>query len=203
MKRDRPIDKLRNSAATIRVGGDDSSEIVGMLSTSDGLYVLRASSVHRVRLADEIDPDRTNISIPNVSQSVLDEGSNNDIVATILLTAKELFDQQNATVSDSTALLFDRCVDLTKKMLDLDKLASQISDEVSSKINLGTEEFTSVRSVHIPSCPPTRCERHCWESASRSGLIPPPRIQKLKILIRRLVVILNLRQIWKLVGMIS
>ena len=124
-----------------------------MLSTSDGLYVLRASSVHRVRLADEIDPDRTNISIPNVSQSVLDEGSNNDIVATILLTAKELFDQQNATVSDSTALLFDRCVDLTKKMLDLDKLASQISDEVSSKINLGTEEFTSVRSVHIPSCP--------------------------------------------------
>ena len=153
MKNERPIDRVRNSAATIRVGGEDSSEISEMLSTSDGLYVLRGNSVHRVRLADEIDPGRTNIAVPNVSQSVLDAGTDNDIVATILLTSKELFDHQNATVSESTSLLFERCVDLTKKMLDLDNLVSQISSEILSKADLGVQAFTSVRSVHIPSCP--------------------------------------------------
>ena len=68
----RPIDKLRDGAVSIeiRTPGDDSA-ISEMISTGDRLLVVKGKGIYEIKLADQVDPERTNISAPNTIQKVL------------------------------------------------------------------------------------------------------------------------------------
>ncbi|WP_144441538.1 hypothetical protein [Bradyrhizobium sp. CCGE-LA001] len=57
------------------------------------LHTVKTDSIYRILLADEIDPDRTNINVPNSQQKVLDYGSDSPLVAKTLLTGKQLFEK--------------------------------------------------------------------------------------------------------------
>jgi hypothetical protein len=59
----RPIDTLRDGAASleIKTPGDDSA-ILEMISTGDRLLVVKGKGIYEVKLADEVDPERTNIN---------------------------------------------------------------------------------------------------------------------------------------------
>jgi hypothetical protein len=88
----RPIDVLRNSAGAMEIGIDgDNSPIVGMVSTGERLYIIKAKAIYAVLLADQIDPERTNPLIPNTQQRILPIGADDRFVAAILLTAEALF----------------------------------------------------------------------------------------------------------------
>ena len=76
MPKKRPIDKLRDSALAMPIGtADDRSEITGFITVDDDLFVVKENGVYSVRLADQIDPDRTNAGVPNTNQKVLGYGS--------------------------------------------------------------------------------------------------------------------------------
>jgi hypothetical protein len=135
----RPIDILRDAAFELRVGGEDESATKEFLSTGEKLYVIKEKSVFKIQLADEIDPDRTNPHIPNLSQQVLSAGYDNETVARVLLTAKFLFDERNAKVEPFTAGLFEHCIDLTRQLLELDGMTRQLTDEILQ----GTADFTA------------------------------------------------------------
>jgi hypothetical protein len=62
-----------------------------MIVIGKKMHVVKASSIYEVRLADDIDPGRTNPSIPNTQQKVLSIGSDAEVVGRILLTASALF----------------------------------------------------------------------------------------------------------------
>jgi hypothetical protein len=86
-----PIDLQRESAAFMNVGSpDDLSPITAMIVIGKKMHVVKASSKYEVRLADDIDPGRTNPSIPNTQQKVLSIGSDAEVVGRILLTANAL-----------------------------------------------------------------------------------------------------------------
>ena len=90
----RPIDRKRDAAITLQVGGDDKSAAQGIFvhARCSALCLIRRNRAYfKIRLADDIDPGRTNPDIPNLSQQVLTEGYDNEIVARILLTAKDAF----------------------------------------------------------------------------------------------------------------
>lgn len=85
----RPIDKIRESAGSATVG--DGAPIVRAISMSDDLLLVTTKSVFKLKLADQIDPQRQNINIPwSVQQKVLSYGSESHFVATTLLATSEL-----------------------------------------------------------------------------------------------------------------
>jgi hypothetical protein len=58
-----PIERRRESAMRMDVGGtDDASPITSMFAIGDHLHVVKEKSIYEVRLADDIDPQRTNIA---------------------------------------------------------------------------------------------------------------------------------------------
>jgi hypothetical protein len=87
---DRPIDKVRNSGLSMTLP-PDTGGITDMGEINGALHMIGGSAIYRVRLADEIDPERTNIAIPNTHQKVLSYGTDFPYVRQTLMTARRLF----------------------------------------------------------------------------------------------------------------
>ena len=87
---DRPIDNVRNSALSITLP-PDTGGITDMCEINGVLHMIGGSAIYRVQLADEIDPERTNIGIPNTHQKVLSYGTEFPYVRQTLMTARRLF----------------------------------------------------------------------------------------------------------------
>lgn len=95
MNEKRPIDHIRESGGRIEIGTpDDPSDITAMLSIDDVLYAIKKNGIYAVKLADAIDPERTNPNIPPIQQRILAYGSESSLVGQTLLTAKQLFNEQ-------------------------------------------------------------------------------------------------------------
>jgi hypothetical protein len=86
------IDLQRDGGVFMNVGSpDDLSPITSMIVIGKKMHAVKANSIFEVRLADDIDPDRTNPSVPNTQQKILSVGSDSEVVGRILLTANALF----------------------------------------------------------------------------------------------------------------
>jgi hypothetical protein len=90
--RHRPIDKLREGAGRVDVNtpGDDS-EIIELISTGDRLLIVKGKGIYEIKLADEIDPDRTNTATPNTVQRVMPFGADDPWIGAVILTGHALF----------------------------------------------------------------------------------------------------------------
>lgn len=154
MNQKRPIDRQREAAITLIVGDEeDSSPIRDFLSTANALYTVKENGVYKVQLADDIDPGRTNPNVPNLSQKVLSAGHNNEIVGRILLTAKCLFDEKNATVSPFVGALFEQCIDLTRHALEMHEIISALKEKITQKENAFDERKHKPNAFSLPSIP--------------------------------------------------
>jgi hypothetical protein len=151
MSRKRAIDKQRDAAFSMRVGGDDHSGIMHHLSTGNALYVIKEEGVYQVKTADDIDPERLNPHIPHQNQQVLPAGYNHKIVGKILLTAKTLFDKHNATVEPFVAALFENSIVLTRQILELDAMVRELTDEITRKENELEEKPFEPNAVCLPT----------------------------------------------------
>lgn len=119
----RPIDRKRDAGGEMEIGTpDDQSAITAIFPIGDDLYVVKERGVYEVKLADRIDPNRTNIAIPNTHQRVLNYGSDAPVVGRTLLTAKELFNPtylpRNLDLPQALRLCFETLKDLAA-MLDV------------------------------------------------------------------------------------
>jgi hypothetical protein len=119
----RPIDRKRDAGGVMEIGtSDDQSAVTGIFPIGDDLYVVKERGIYEVKLADRIDPNRTNIAIPNTQQKVLNYGSEAPVVGRTLLTAKELFNPtylpKNLDLTEALRLCFETLKDLAT-MLDV------------------------------------------------------------------------------------
>jgi len=150
----RPIDKQREAAITIIVGDDeDSSPIKDSLSTENVFYTIKEKGVYKVQFADDIDPERTNPNIPNLSQKVLSAGDDNEIVARILLTVKCLFDEKNATVNPFVGDLFEKSIELTRHVLELHEMISSLKEKIIQKEEAFDGREYKPNAFSLPSIP--------------------------------------------------
>ena len=87
----RPIDKLRNRGGSFELStpGDDS-EISEMITTADRLLVVKGNGIYEFKLADQVDPERTNINAPNTIQRILPYGAQDSWIGSVVLTANNL-----------------------------------------------------------------------------------------------------------------
>jgi len=154
MDQKRSIDRQRDAAITLTIGDEeDSSPARNFLSTSNALYVIKQKGVFKVQTADNIDPERTNPNIPNLSQKVLSAGEDNEIVARILLTAKCLFDERNATVSPFVGAFFEQNIDLARHILELHEMISALKGKIIGKEEAFQKREHKPNAFFLPSVP--------------------------------------------------
>src|SRR5262249_56398562 len=108
----RLIDRKRDAGGIMEIGTpDEQSAITAIFPIGDALYAVKERGIYEVKLADRIDPKRTNIAIPNTQQRVLNYGSDAPVVGRTLLTAKELFNPtyftKNWTLTEPLRLCFE------------------------------------------------------------------------------------------------
>jgi hypothetical protein len=112
----RPIDQKHDAGGVMEIGtSDDQSAITTICPIGDDLYIVKERGIYEVKLADRIDPNRTNIAIPKTQQGVLNYGSDAPVVGRTLLTAKELFNPtylpKNLDLSEALRLCFESLKD--------------------------------------------------------------------------------------------
>ena len=90
--RPNPIHRLRESAGSMKITTpDDDTPIREMISTGERLLVVKDKAIYEVTLADQIDPERTNLAVPNTVQRVLSFGAQEAWVGKVVLIAREFF----------------------------------------------------------------------------------------------------------------
>ena len=93
----RPIDKIRNGALSIDINTpDDNSPISEMISAGERMLIVKGKGIYEAMLADQVDPERTNIATPNTVQRILPYGADAAWVGATLLTAYQLFKNSSA-----------------------------------------------------------------------------------------------------------
>lgn len=91
MTKKRSIDRKRDAALTVIVGTvDDTSPITVMVEVRGSVHVVKGGGIYQIIMADDTDPGRTNINVPDAQQRVIAYGSDTDFVCKIFLTANGL-----------------------------------------------------------------------------------------------------------------
>ncbi|MEM9681554.1 MAG: hypothetical protein AAF901_14620 [Bacteroidota bacterium] len=94
MEDKRPIDRKRESAGTADIGTREDGAILEMTKIGKRLIVIKENAIYEFMMADDIDPKRTNIKLPNnIHQLILDKGAESEMVSKVFLTAKTLFNK--------------------------------------------------------------------------------------------------------------
>lgn len=150
MTKKRPIDILRDSAGSVSIGSADDP-IVDFLLTGGSLHVIKEKSIHQIKMADEIDPKRTNPSIPNTHQQVLSYGADCEIVARTLLTAKELFNPTHLGKSFDHQKALDLTFDALKNLIAMHEIAVSIEAKVVQAQAVFDGNWSNDGSLQMPS----------------------------------------------------
>jgi hypothetical protein len=142
----RPIDRMRESAMSMTVGTPEDGVIKGFLTIGGKkMYIIKERSVYLVRLADDIDPGRTNPNIQATHQKISSEGDESDFVGRILLTARELFEGKFLEGIDHERAL-EQCVQIFQDV-------SEMREEVTSIRAAMEATETEIRSIKGQALP--------------------------------------------------
>ncbi len=148
----RPIDRLRDGAGSLEVKTtDDDSPITGMMTFADSLYVVKERGIYEIKLADQIDPERKNIHVPNTIQRVLPYGSAEPWVGAVLLTGHELLKKEilnkNIDVDRAMAIVLE----IAQNIASAKEVLEAFSDSQRSEIEKYDLKVSKNRSVVLPS----------------------------------------------------
>jgi hypothetical protein len=94
---------------------DDGTAITEMFTLDGGMLMITEKCTYRLRVADQIDPERRNPSLPhNFQQKLFDHGINSELLCRTLLQAKVMFRKEFQTIDVGRAmqLSFDALSDI-------------------------------------------------------------------------------------------
>ncbi|WP_299253162.1 hypothetical protein [uncultured Lacinutrix sp.] len=143
MKEKRPIDRKRESAGMADIGTKEDGAIQQMIKIGDRLIILKEKSIYEFIMADDVDPERTNIKLPNnIHKLIIDQGSESEMVSRVFLTANILFNKGKFETEIDTEKALTLTLDLIQELsileteiqsyLDKEK---EVSEDYESKRN--------------------------------------------------------------------
>lgn len=148
----RAVDHLRDGAGSMSmdVPGDDS-EVTGMLTFADRLMVVKRRGIYEIKMADEIDPNRTNLKAPNTLQRLSPFGSDEVFVGKILLTAYRLLqkDQLKSDIDCDAAML--HAGEIVRNVAEMRLLSDRFRAEQDEAIANFEQTIGKNRSIVLPS----------------------------------------------------
>lgn len=151
-KSKREIDRLRESAGSmnINVPGDDS-EITGMLTLGDSLLVVKRKGIYQIKMADQIDPERTNPNVPNTVQRLTPFGSDEEFIGKVLLSAYGLFGKGHLSPNIDTDAAMNHVAEITKNVAEMRILSDRFGLEQDETVTRFEGKIGQDRSFVLPS----------------------------------------------------
>lgn len=153
----RPIDIIRDSALHMDIGADDDpSPITGFVKCAERFLTVKGSGIYEVQLADQIDPERTNPSVPNAQKRLISYGSDSEFISRSLLTGNVLFNEDYLRKGVSRDRLIPLVLALAIKLAQLHDMAENYVQRENAAVEaLGgaNEKMKERRSFMIPEVP--------------------------------------------------
>jgi len=96
----------RDSGGSFKLNNpDDNSPVREMFTLKDGLLLITEKCTYRMQVADQIDPERTNPSLPhNFQQKLFDHGTNSELLCRTFLQSKVLFRKEFQDIDIEAAM---------------------------------------------------------------------------------------------------
>lgn len=146
------VDRLRDGPGSVKVETpDDNSNITGMVSFGGTLYAIKEKGVYRIKMADEIDPERRNINVPNTVQRVLPYGSTDDSAGRVFLTGIELLKQDILSADIDADYAMGVVLGIAQSISGAREVAQSIESSEKNLIEQYDLEIREDRSVVLPS----------------------------------------------------
>src|SRR5271167_3014051 len=99
MSKPPPVSPRDSGGAFTIDNPDDGTPIREMFALGDGLLILSEQCTYRIQMADQIDPERINPSLPhNFQQKLFDHGTKSILLCKTLLQAKTMFRKEFQTI---------------------------------------------------------------------------------------------------------
>ncbi|PTR02198.1 hypothetical protein C8R30_10694 [Nitrosomonas nitrosa] len=148
----RPIDRLRDGAVSLEVKTpDDDSAITGMITFGDRLFTVKEKGIYEIKLADQTDPERKNIHVPNAIQRVLSYGSAEPWVGSVLLTGHELLKKEILKKEIDVDRAMSLVLEIAQNIASAKELLEAFSDSQRIEFEKYDLKIREDRSVILPS----------------------------------------------------
>lgn len=148
----KPIDEIRDSASMMDIEtNDDNTPIFAFINNGDKLLVVKGRGIYEIKLADQIDPARTNINTPNTAQRVFQFGSDTPWVGAIILTADQLFNSScfSKVINKNEAILL--VLNMSEFIASLYQQKSKYKSEIEELIKKTEMAINQNRSFIVPA----------------------------------------------------
>ncbi len=131
----RAIDKIRDSGGGAEIGTIEDGAIIELFEINGRLIVIKERSIYEMINADDVDPERTNINLPNnIHRLIIKKGTESEVVSRTLLTAKTIlkseYIKENINCEVVLSLIIDILSEISILETDIDNL--QIEEKNSS-----------------------------------------------------------------------
>lgn len=145
------ISKKRSRGGQLDIGDDSEGAIERMVNIGERTFVIKNRGIYELILADDIDPKRTNINVPNmVHKLVLSQGIDSVIVSQIFLTALMFF-KKGSFPEKELSRIWELIVELTKEAINLKKHLTDYYE----KERLANEKYNLAKSKGLAPALPT------------------------------------------------
>ena len=163
----RPIDKLRSGAGSLEISTpDDDSAISEMISIDDRLLVVKGKGIYEIKLADQVDPERTNIGVPNTIQRILPYGAEHSWIGAVVLTANQLLQSPCLPSDINGAEAFAVVLEIAGDIAGAHELVEKYCDAENVATRSLDPKIRKDRSVIVPAV--GNIETRCNEFLQRS-----------------------------------
>jgi hypothetical protein len=130
---------------------NDGTPIKEMLSLNERLLLITEKCTYEVKLADQIDPKRTNPNLPhNVRRKLFDHGTNSELLCNILLLAKVMFRKEFQPQLDIASAMA-RALDALAEIVSMDQVAKEFNAAQNAAIEKVALVKQQARSFELPS----------------------------------------------------
>ena len=163
----RPIDKLRSGAGSLEISTpDDDSAISEMISIDDRLLVVKGKGIYEIKLADQVDPERTNIDVPNTIQRILPYGAEDSWIGAVVLTANQLLQSPCLSSNINGAEAFAMVLEIAKDIAGAHELVEKYCDAENVAARSLDPKIRKDRSIIVPALGniKTRCNEFLQRS---------------------------------------
>jgi hypothetical protein len=141
----------RDFAASFTLNNpDDGTPIKEMLSLGKYLYLVTEKCTYRVQMADQVDPERKNSSLPPVFQKKLfDLGTDSELLRRTLMQARVLFRKEFLAIDHDKAL--ELTLEALAELAALHEICKNFSSAEQAAIDKLEASPSKDRSLTIPS----------------------------------------------------
>lgn len=152
MNEKQPIDRLRESSGHADIGSEEDGAIIQMKNIGGRLLIFKEKAIYEMLMADQIDPERTNINLPtSIHKLIIDKGTESETVSRTLLTGMALFKPEYFSNNLDCEILIGLTIDLLSEISILEKEIYDYQLAEKSSSDEYEERKTQKVSYKLPS----------------------------------------------------